>query len=167
MVQSLRNVTATPNIPVSSVTTTAPSTWQVTYSVACSQTWPSTCSDQGSLTVPCLPPCPSFPPDVQGKMVCSMPQPAYQAAYVLWSQDWKHTNDCRFLHTVVTAREHCSKWKKNHCWCISEFTASQSAGIYFWNMKSCISITTCKIIAWITWVPHFSTYATKPGLSID
>lgn len=43
MVQSLRNVTATPNIPVSSVTTTAPSTWQVTYSVACSQTWPSTC----------------------------------------------------------------------------------------------------------------------------
>lgn len=57
--------------------------------------------------------------------------------------------------------------KKTHCWCINEFTAGQSAGIYFWNMRSHILVTTCIIIEWITWVPHFSTYATKLELNTD
>lgn len=55
MTQRLQNVTGTPNIPVSSVTTTAPSIWQVAYSMAHSQIWPTICSGQGSLTAPCLP----------------------------------------------------------------------------------------------------------------
>lgn len=39
MVQSLWNITATPNVSVSSLATTAPSILQGTRSVACSQSW--------------------------------------------------------------------------------------------------------------------------------
>lgn len=159
--QSLQNVTATPIIPVSSVTTTAPSIWQVTHSVAYFQTWPSTCSGQGSLTAPCLPQCPSFLPDVQEKMVCSILQPR------LGQLRYSGTKTGNALMTagcptLWSQPESTAPNGEKHCWGISEFIAGQSAGIYFWNMKSLISITMYIIIAQIAWVPHFSTYATKP-----
>lgn len=164
MVQSLQNVTATPNVPLSSVTTTAPYLWQVKCSVACSQTWPTTCSGQGGLTAPCLPLCPSFLPDVQGKILCSILQP--RLGQLMYSGtktgNAPMTAGCP---TLWSQPESTAPSGKKRCWCISAFTAGQSAGIYFWNMKSRISITMCISITWIIRVPHFSTYATKLGLS--
>lgn len=163
--QSLQNVTATPNIPVSfPVTTATPSIWQVTYSVACSQIWPTTFSYQASLAACCLSLCPSFLPVCRGKWCVLCYRQDVGSLCTLEPR--------RETHQWLQVAPHCGhsqtallQMEKNHGWCINEFTAGQSAGIYFWNTKSRILVTTCVIIAWITWVPHFSTHATKLGLS--
>lgn len=115
-----------------------------------------------------LPTCPSsnFLPVVQGKMVCSMLQTKLgQLMYSGIKTGNAPIVICPTAGCPILWSQPESTALRKHCWCINEFTAGQSASIYFWNIKSRISVTTCIIIAWIPGVAHFSTYATKLGLS--
>lgn len=163
MEESLQNGTATPNIPVSSVTTTAPFIWQVTHSVDA--------------------PRPGLP-FVQDKEASQLPAcPCAQVSFQLCRGKWCVLCYRQDLGSLCTPRLEMHQWlqvasvvdtdhsqrallKKNPT-VDALMTAGQSAGIYFCNITSCISITTCVTFAWTTWAPHFSTYATELGLSTD